>query len=391
MNYDTTTIPRNDDIAIMTNDIRQTLGLPISTINNRFGRLCTSDNVNMFSLKKPLHLSRLGVTFDRSTDWYKGEYFDYGIEIPNIALSEAETVHWRWDKPKGGANSCYRLYDFVGYYHKAPKMTVMEIPAEIYSNGEDVNLFTTFRASTDKSIGYDLLFPNQNRYLCMMIKKGSSYKMRTATNPIGHSGGNYDYVTLTKAAIEWLGAGTHKAISFLSNEAIPDWTSAPASRILYYAGYADTIDSNVKSFVVKQFIPEQVLTSYLSPDIKDYCMTNEVFAITLTAKKAFTISAREIKGSYNNNLKEVNTTLYNIINKADLGANDMITMSAGQTKTLRINIAGMWVNSTGSAIKPPTTDEKYTFRLNLSMPSLEGVGSVIFVDDTCECYSRDIF
>ncbi|MGL4374078.1 MAG: hypothetical protein ACRCS6_09865 [Turicibacter sp.] len=345
----------------------------------------------MFSLKKPLHLGRLGDFFDRNGDWYKGEFFDYGIEIPNIQLNEAETVHWRWDKPKGTSQSPYRLKDFVGYYHKAPKMTVMGIPSEIFSNGEDVNLFTTFRPSTDKSIGYDLIFPNQNRYLCMMIKKGSSYKMRTATNPIGHANGNYDYVTLTKAAIEWLGAGTHKAISFLSNEAIPDWTSAPASRILYYAGYADAIDSNVKSFVVKQFIPEDIVISDMQPDVIDYCMTKEMFTISVTAKKSFTISARQIKGFYQNNLKTVDTTLYDIINKDQLGFQDTISMKQGESKVFNVSIGAMWVDGNGIAIRPPATNEKYTFRLNLIMPSSEGIGHVGFVDDMCECYSKDIF
>lgn len=392
MDYSNSTIPKSDDLRAFTRDIADTLQIASNSVERvKPLRLCASDNVNMFSLKKPLHLSRLGVTFDRNSDWYKGEYFDYGISIPNIALSEAETVHWRWDKPKGGANSCYRLYDFVGYYHKAPKMTVMEIPAEIYSNGEDVDLFTTFRASTDKSIGYDLLFPNQNRYLCMMIKKGSSYKMRTATNPIGHSGGNYDYVTLTKAAIEWLGSGTHKAISFLSNEVIPDWTSAPASRILYYAGYADAIDSNVKNFVVKQFIPEDVVASDMLPDVLDYCMTKEMFTISVTALKSFTISARQIKGFYQNNLKTVSTTLYDIVNKDQLGFQDTVSMKQGETKIFNVTINAMWVDNNGVAIRPPATNEKYTFRLNLTMPSLEGVGSVGFVDDTCECYSKDIF
>lgn len=392
MNYQDTIIPFSDNTKRLTNDVADTLGVqPHELGYNRPCRLCVDDRVNMFSLKKPLHLGRLGDFFDRNGDWYKGEFFDYGIEIPNIQLNEAETVHWRWDKPKGTSQSPYRLKDFVGYYHKAPKMTVMEIPSEIFSNGEDVDLFTTFRASTDKSIGYDLLFPNQNRYLCMMIKKGSSYKMRTATNPIGHSGGNYDYVTLTKAAIEWLGSGTHKAISFLSNEVIPDWTSAPASRILYYAGYADAIDSNVKNFVVKQFIPEDVVASDMLPDVLDYCMTKEMFTISVTALKSFTISARQIKGFYQNNLKTVSTTLYNIVNKDQLGFQDTVSMKQGETKIFNVTINAMWVDNNGVAIRPPATNEKYTFRLNLTMPSLEGVGSVGFVDDTCECYSKDIF
>lgn len=373
-------IPSSNVLAV---DIRDTLG----ESTNALERLCTSPNINMFSLKKPVHLNRLGYFPALNSDWYKGEFFDYGIEVTQITLDQAETVHWRYDRPKGGANSAYRLADFVGYYHKAPKMTVMEIPQEVYSNGENVSLFTTFRRSTSTAIGYDLLFPNQNRYLCMMIKKGSQYKVRTATNPIGHPSGDYDYVTLTKDAIGWLGVGTHKAISFLSNEQISDWTSAPASRLLYYAGYADALDSNVKNFIVKTFIPTPDYSWVFSPSEIEYALTNERFTIVITALKPIDMSTYQIKGTYTTSSGAVKSvTLKSLIPTIE----DNLILQQGQSRTLNFT-ATIWTDSNGAGIRPPSTDERFTFMINLTAPAKDGIGEVTFANGSCECYSRSKF
>lgn len=382
--YSNSTIPFSVDKGKMVTDVRNTLGLSNTLDNNDVAKLCKNSKVNMFSLKKPVHHPAL--YHEDDPNWYKGEFFDYGISIPNIQLSGAETANWIYDKPRGGLASPYRLDDFIGYYHSAAKMTTISMPSVIWSNGEGATLYTTFRPSTDKSIGYDLLFiNNRTRYLCCMIKKSNGqFRVKTAANPIGSASGDYDYVTIDKTLLTWLDQGIHKAIFFLSNEQIPAWTSAPASRILYYAGYSDATESNVKQFEVKQFIPTPDYSWAFSPSEIEYALTNEQFTIVVTALKQIDMSTRQIKGTYTTSSGVVKSvTLKSLIPTIE----DNLVLSQGQSRTLNFT-ATIWTDSTGAGIRPPSTNERFTFMLNLTAPAKDGIGEVTFANGSCECYSK---
>lgn len=116
--YSNSAIPRNDDVAIMTNDIRQTLGLPNTTINNRFGRLCISDNVNKWSFRKPIFFKLDGSRLTEPSDRGVVAGFCNVGSFENVAVYD-------YKKPDTNRRDIpYRLYDFVGYKHKAPKPKV---------------------------------------------------------------------------------------------------------------------------------------------------------------------------------------------------------------------------------------------------------------------------
>lgn len=117
MNYENSTIPFNENVGIMTTDIRQTLGEPNTIVNNRFGRLCVSSKVNKWSKFKPIFFKINGEMLTDTTDRGKvtgfamiGQSFEH-IPIIDYKLPDPS----RRDVP-------YRLRDFVGYKHKAPKL-----------------------------------------------------------------------------------------------------------------------------------------------------------------------------------------------------------------------------------------------------------------------------
>lgn len=103
--------------------------------------MCTSDNINEWSRKKPVRSSKLGVLTDADM-----ASANFGFNIggmdgdnnatavyeadPNVALSKAIASggKWTYNKPRGGTTEWYRLLDFDGYNHKAapPYVTTLE-------------------------------------------------------------------------------------------------------------------------------------------------------------------------------------------------------------------------------------------------------------------------
>lgn len=106
-------ISKDRPIDIVT-DVRKTLELPDTLTWNKPGRLCASNNVNKWSLHKPLFFQLDGKRLTTVSDRGKiGGFSETGSEFLNIKLLDyVKPLESRRDVP-------YRLKDFVGYDHNA--------------------------------------------------------------------------------------------------------------------------------------------------------------------------------------------------------------------------------------------------------------------------------
>ena len=116
-------------------DVKRVLG----TSSNDLATLCKSENINMWSKRKPVSLNVLFPNING--DWYKGninnDYYNgkecYGIRKNGINLATfttnsnilynshfAENPHIYYVKPSGGNESPNRLGDFSGYNDNTP-------------------------------------------------------------------------------------------------------------------------------------------------------------------------------------------------------------------------------------------------------------------------------
>lgn len=93
-------------------------------LDTRLSAVCTSDNINMFSKKKPLNTLYNPSTND---NWWKGNDGRCGIIINEYKTDEyfgeayvkAAKDSWKFNKPLGSQGGPYRLSFFGGYEHHA--------------------------------------------------------------------------------------------------------------------------------------------------------------------------------------------------------------------------------------------------------------------------------
>lgn len=98
-------------------DIKSVLG----ESSNDVATLCRSNNINMWSKKKPV---RLANPFpDINGTWYRADDDDLGIQINKGANTNLGTLYagasFVYKKPGGGSTQPYRMSDFIDYNHNA--------------------------------------------------------------------------------------------------------------------------------------------------------------------------------------------------------------------------------------------------------------------------------
>lgn len=112
-------MPYNSDSGIISapvniDDVKQALG----ESSNDLATLCKSDNINMWSLYKPVATGDPFVS-----DKYAGNLTITNLSLEDLSnwftLMTDEDCAYIYKKPYGGEKSPYRLGDFRGYYHKA--------------------------------------------------------------------------------------------------------------------------------------------------------------------------------------------------------------------------------------------------------------------------------
>ncbi len=193
------------DISIM--DVRNILGYPSIDL----GTLCTCNNINVWSKWKPIHCANTLTLTDALLKNNK-----YGIEIleannPATLISqikENSNLGYKYNKPKGGSFSPYRLGDFRNYYSNA----LLPV-SSFYNDGDAVHIggitssnHSSYEATIEgmivpefpeeeqdfisKSMLYDYLDEDGNK---MQLTKGVYFT--DGTNSCWYSGKAYYWTT----------------------------------------------------------------------------------------------------------------------------------------------------------------------------------------------------
>lgn len=131
------------------------IGSCIGSSSKDVGTLVLHSNVNMWSRKKPVHIS--SPEPNRSLEWWKGTENNCGINPPARvstfaavkALYDGGLNGWSYTKPA----TYYRMLDFDGYYHDAtPQINGLKAPPTILS-GNDISVSVGIRESDLDSSG----------------------------------------------------------------------------------------------------------------------------------------------------------------------------------------------------------------------------------------------
>ena len=131
------------------------IGSCIGSSSKDVGTLVLHSNVNMWSRKKPVHISSPAP--NRNLEWWKGTENNCGINPPARvstfaavkALYNGGLNGWSYTKPA----TYYRMLDFDGYYHDAePQINGLDAPPTILS-GNNIAVSVGIRESDLDSSG----------------------------------------------------------------------------------------------------------------------------------------------------------------------------------------------------------------------------------------------
>lgn len=126
--------------GITTTIVKNALGVSSNVVSV----LCTSNNINMWSRMKPVHIASTS-TPDRNSQWWRGSDYRSGISLPNgivhykdipSAMTADGKNGWGYNGPRGGSVSPYRLADFMEYKSDAiPPIHEFSVQKEVEKNG----------------------------------------------------------------------------------------------------------------------------------------------------------------------------------------------------------------------------------------------------------------
>lgn len=130
----------------ISSDVYPVLGLtPINGVYT-VGYVCANDHgkVNMWSRMKPMHNPNI-FTYPRPNEWWRGADQNCGFTLKQVNsyldIPDAYTADgmngWKYNPPKGGESSPYRLGDFNQYFHDAiPPVYGLSVPEKVATDGK---------------------------------------------------------------------------------------------------------------------------------------------------------------------------------------------------------------------------------------------------------------
>lgn len=99
-------------------NVKADIAKVLATNNTNLSSLCTHQNINKYSKKKPVRYPNIP---SRNTDWWKSIDGDCGLDVQlnNYLDSYKNDTAYAYKRPRGGTSEPYREADFDGYYHYA--------------------------------------------------------------------------------------------------------------------------------------------------------------------------------------------------------------------------------------------------------------------------------
>lgn len=172
-----------------------------------------SENINMWARYKPVHASD---PFDNNNG--AGDNNNYGIDYS--AIEDSTTVmtmagegmcRWEYERPRGGANSPFRLGDFRGYYHNVVCPLQIVMPTEVVemsasSGGVEVRM-EEYIPAWNENYGLrvsQVLSKYGSYYLTAVLSQNGVVKA-TYMSDSSWGSGNYDARELSFRGIDDIG------------------------------------------------------------------------------------------------------------------------------------------------------------------------------------------
>jgi len=230
-------------------DVQNCLGVS----NTDLDKLCKATTINMWAKYKPVAKNLIDTVTGQwdatnnkwlsSATWWKGNgNTDIGGITPLqfntfsqlLSFYDGNLNGWTYTRPAGGANTPYRLQDFAGYNHNAPKpIENFYIAAEIRQHGQ----FTAsaMMSMPDANADYISLADFTSAafsglYWGIAFYSGTTFKCKlTASDP----GVAQIDSTFSGAAVT-LPIGTYKVYPFFSDRPIPITETQEQSGTHYY-------------------------------------------------------------------------------------------------------------------------------------------------------------
>ena len=318
---------------------------------------CKSSYINMWSKYKPVIIALIGTTdqFDftsnnwkTSATWWKGQTGTCGIvpyQLNNIAdvTSHCDGTEngWVYNKPLGGANSPYRLTDFVGYNHAAvPPISNFRI--DQYNNNQAALVCNVIRSS-DTQLALADLHDFDNRYLAFYaVRNGQTdRKVMACQSTLG------DYGNAIDIELGSWNPGTWNIYPFITNERGDDGTiaavrhSCPMADVLSLTVLDHVITISIGNVQVTGVRTVEATVTIVNGGVTSLTLNQNAYKIRLAGKDwEDALVAGESSGSLSN-----------------------ITVAAGSTDTLSVSVqaelsalqsgAYLWIqiaNNTTSAL-----------------------------------------
>jgi hypothetical protein len=230
-------------------DVQNCLGVSYTDLD----KLCKATTINMWAKYKPVAKNLIDTVTGQwdatnnkwlsSATWWKGNgTTDIGGITPKqfntfsqlLSFYDGNLNGWTYTRPAGGANTPYRLQDFAGYNHNAPKaIENFFMAAEIKQHGQ----FTAsaMMSMPDSNADYITLsdFTSQafnTLYWGVAFYSGTTFKCKLTADTAGVA---QIESTFSGAAVT-LPIGTYKVYPFFSNKKIALTDTQETSGTKYY-------------------------------------------------------------------------------------------------------------------------------------------------------------
>lgn len=206
------------------------VGNEIQISSHNIGVLCSSDNINKWSKKKPV--CDFSATPDRSKEWWKAYNNKCGLLINqrgtyNQVIDDYKNKdNWKYEKPTGG-DFPFRIADFNGYNHSAtPIFTTCSVTEIAVNKFPDSSITLTAKFGTKDSSGSSLNLSDLTGlanvlYLGIMLcKKGTTTVARrcTGTQDIVAMQNSGSYLSaMVECSVYGLATGDYDVYPFLSS------------------------------------------------------------------------------------------------------------------------------------------------------------------------------
>lgn len=270
-----------NNIDVMT--IRNTIGYPSTDVGTLCGGVpAAAAKINMYSKYKPVRYPNDNPYTD--PDWWQGNDGTCGIEIPRFFISNISNLKggWVYKPPRGGASEPFRLGDYRGYNHQAPKAIEFITPSRIpYNAGISSFVYGIPIPDGTNIVLSDVFAERLHDMLYFAVRitaPNGAIRYKTTETPF--TGLKYDTfininIATDRALSDFATTGIMKVLPFVSSVPLTNWASSFNTQ-----GTAYQMDSEEKEVELYQFIPPVELSFDISGALQTFVRATITIVVT---------------------------------------------------------------------------------------------------------------